>query len=323
MTAAPTDFAQHAATALASIPHACRPWGRGWCGALAGILEAAAAKPGNVHPAASFPDLSFADLAAAAVAIAPPLDAATARPLGETVLAAVRASRSATPSNANLGIVLLLAPLAAVPDGGLDPRASLAAAVERVLAATGPRDAALAWEAIALARPGGLGTSDRWDVAGPPPADIRAAMRHAAPRDTIASLWALGFEPLVAGPVADIAAALEDGLPLEAAIIRGHLRQLARRPDSLIARRHGEAIAAEVSAGAADVVAAESRPEWQAAVAAFDRRLRSPRRLNPGTTADLVAAALYILLRDGRLRPALPFPSPSQPQDQASRPSPS
>ena len=321
--AAATDFALHAAEALAALPSGCRPWGRGWCGALAGILEAAAPKPGNVHPAASFPDLSFADLAAAAVAIAPSLDAAAARPLGATVVEAVRASRSATPSNANLGIVLLLAPLAAAPDDGPGRPGGLAAAVERVLAEAGPRDAALVWEAIALARPGGLGTSDRWDVAGPPPTDIRAAMRHAAPRDTIASLWAFGFEPLVAGPVADIAAALADGLPLEAAIIRGHLRQLARRPDSLIARRHGEAIAAEVSAGAADVVAAESRPGWQAAVAAFDHRLRSPRRLNPGTTADLVAAALYILLRDGRLRPALPFPTPSQPQDQASRPSPS
>jgi len=33
----------------------------------------------------------------------------------------------------------------------------------------------------------------------------------------------------------------------------------------------------------------------------FDRELRSPKRINPGTTADLCATALYILLRDGRL----------------------
>lgn len=322
MAAPQSPFARHAATAVASLPPTSRPWGRGWCAAVAGILEAAAAKPGNVHPAAPFPDLSFADLAAAAVAIAPALDAAVTRPLGETVLAAVRASRSATPSNANLGIVLLLGPLAAVPGDRRRPAASLCAAVEAVLATTGPRDAALIWEAIALAKPGGLGTSDRWDVAGPPPADIRAAMRHAAPRDTIASLWAFGYEPLVAGPVADIAAALDDGLALEAAIVRAHLRQLARRPDSLIARRHGEAAAAEVSTGAAEVVAAESSPRWEAAVAAFDRRLRRPRRLNPGTTADLVAAALCMLLWDGRLRFALPFPTPPLPQDQASPPSP-
>lgn len=319
MAAHPTDFARHAAGGLAALPRTVRPWGRGWCGAVAGILEAAAAKPGNVHPGASFPDLSFADLAAAAVATAPALETAAARPLGATILAAVQAARSATPSNANLGIVLLVAPLAAVPH---DDHRPTAAAVEEVLAAAGPRDAALVWDAIALARPGGLGTSDRWDVAGPPPADIRAAMRHAAPRDTIARLWAFGYEELVAGPVADIAAALNAGSALEAAIIRAHLRQLARRPDSLIARRHGDAVAAEVSAGAMELLAAESSPGYEAAVAAFDRRLRSPRRLNPGTTADLVAAALYILLRDGRLRVALPFPTPPLPEDQASPPSP-
>ena len=42
-----------------------------------------------------------------------------------------------------------------------------------------------------------------------------------------------------------------------------------------------------------------------AAVAAFDDALRCPRRLNPGTTADVVAAALYILLRGGDLLPRL------------------
>lgn len=316
MALASIAFARHAATPLAAVPAACSPWGRGWCGAVAGIVEAAAAKPGNVHPEASFEDLSFADLAAAAVAIAPTLEAAAAQPLGETILAAVRASRSVTPSNANLGIVLLLAPLAAVPDDHLPPVA-LAAAVDGVLAQADARDAALVWEAIALARPGGLGTSDRWDVAGPAPTDLRVAMRHAAPRDTIARLWAFGYGPLVAGPVADIRAALDDGLPLEAAIVRGHLRQLAREPDSLIGRRHGAAVAAEASARAAALVAAESTPGWEPAVAAFDRWLREPRRLNPGTTADLVAAALYILLRAGRLRPALPFPTPPLPPNRA------
>jgi triphosphoribosyl-dephospho-CoA synthetase len=58
-------------------------------------------------------------------------------------------------------------------------------------------------------------------------------------------------------------------------------------------------VATDVARGAADVLAAST--DWRAAVARFDATLRAPRRLNPGTTADLVAAALYILLRDGRL----------------------
>jgi triphosphoribosyl-dephospho-CoA synthetase len=54
-------------------------------------------------------------------------------------------------------------------------------------------------------------------------------------------------------------------------------------------------VAAEVSAAAAAVLAAG--PAWREAAAEFDRSLRLPRRVNPGTSADLVAAALYILLR--------------------------
>jgi len=91
-------------------------------------------------------------------------------------------------------------------------------------------------------------------------------------------------------------------VPLPDAIVECHLRQLAREPDSLIARKHGAVAAANVSAGAAAILRlpAAKRP---AATAAFDASLRSPQRLNPGTTADIVAAALYILVRTGRIAP--------------------
>jgi triphosphoribosyl-dephospho-CoA synthase len=305
-------FEQAVAAAATAIPATLEPWGRGWCAAVASILEAAAAKPGNVHPAASFADLAFADLVAAGIAIAPLIETATERPLGETILAAVKAAADATPSNANLGIVLLLAPLAATPGAATGPAPVSAADADAVVAAAGSADAAAIWEAIQRAKPGGLGRSDRWDLAGPAPADIRTAMREAADRDTIARLWARGYDELFAGPVADLVASVSAGWPLEPAIIRCHLRQLARCPDSLIVRRHGEATAADVMARAAALVAREpaspsdaADPDWVAALAAFDASLRAPRRLNPGTTADVVAAALYILLRDGRLAAAV------------------
>jgi triphosphoribosyl-dephospho-CoA synthetase len=188
-----------AAAAVAALT--CPAGGRGWCAAVAGILEATTAKPGNVHPGASFPDLSHADLVAAAAAIAPVLERAATTPLGRTILEAVSAARSAADTNANLGIILLTAPLAAVPDGEpLD-----AAAVDRVLERLDAADAADVYQAIAIAHPGGLGRVDRDDVAGPPPTDLRAAMRAAAERDQIARLWAEGYGPLFAGAAADLA----------------------------------------------------------------------------------------------------------------------
>jgi triphosphoribosyl-dephospho-CoA synthase len=195
-----------------------------------------------------------------------------------------------TRSNANLGIVLLIAPLAAADT----PRD-----VDRVLERLTVADAADVWQAIAEAMPGGMGTSNRDDLRGPAPTDLRQAMRLAAPHDTIARLWAQGYADLMAGPVHDLAAGLAAGLPLLDAIVRCQLQQLAREPDALIARRHGPAAAAHVSRAAANVLAVGT--DWREAAAGFDATLRSPRRLNPGTTADLVAAALYILLREGSL----------------------
>ena len=160
-----SDFPPTPAALATLAATACTAWSRGWCGTLAGILEATAPKPGNVHPSASFADLTYDDLLATAVAIGPALDRAAERPLGRTILAAIEAARPAADTNANLGIVLLTAPLAAVPDG--TPLS--AAAVDGVLAGLGLDDAADIWRAITIARPGGMGTADKWDVAGPPP----------------------------------------------------------------------------------------------------------------------------------------------------------
>ncbi len=279
---------------MSGPPAAAARLGRGEAAALACRLEATAAKVGNVHPAAAFADLSHDELVAAGEAIAPAIDRACAQPLGRTILDAVAASRRATRSNANLGIVLAIAPLAAVPQG----EALCPAAAAAVLAGTTPDDARDVYAAITMAAPGGMGRRDEWDIAGPAPASLLDAMHAAADRDQIARLWARGYEPLFAGPVADIAGEIERSLSLGAAIERGHLMQLARDPDTLIARKHGLAAARDVSARAAAVLAAGNT--WPAAAAELDRFLRE-RRMNPGTTADLVAAALYILIVTDRL----------------------
>ena len=79
---------------------------------LACLLEASAPKPGNVSPLARFHDATYEDFLASAVAIGPALAAAGERPLGATIRAAVEATGRWVPSNTNLGLVLLLAPLA-------------------------------------------------------------------------------------------------------------------------------------------------------------------------------------------------------------------
>src|SRR5207302_1578357 len=116
------------------------------------------------------------------------LETARQRRVGETVLAAVQAQRQAVRTNTNLGIVLLLAPLVAVPLGE-----DLQAGVARVLDGLDLADAGVVFEAIRLARPGGLGRAAEQDVHAKPTLPLRQIMALAADRDLIARQYANGF----------------------------------------------------------------------------------------------------------------------------------
>ena len=141
---------------------------------LACLLEASAPKPGNVSPGRHFVDLTYEDFLASAVAIAPAFMRVADQGVGETIRQAIDATTCRTRTNTNLGIVLLLAPLAraAAMTAGDDLRQAL----RRVLDGTSLEDARQVYAAIRRARPGGLGRSDTQDVAS------RAGC-HAARRD--------------------------------------------------------------------------------------------------------------------------------------------
>ena len=271
----------------------------GQCATLACLLEAAIPKPGNVHRGADFHDLTFYDFAAAAVAVGPVFERARQSDgVGRTVLDAVGATRRLTGTNVNLGIVLLLAPLARVKRA-----VPLPTGVAGVLQALTPEDAARTYEAIRLAEPGGLGTSDEADLAGPAPVDLLAAMRLAADRDLVARQYVDDFAE-VFEVVGDIVAQRSAGRRLADAVIRAHLRLMHEHPDALIARKCGAAVAREAAAYAGQVLAAGEPGEetYHEALADFDFWLRSDgHRRNPGTTADLIAAALFVLLRDNMI----------------------
>src|ERR1051326_3861832 len=91
---------------------------------LACIWEASARKAGNVHRYCDADDVCYLDFLASAAAIAPVLQSASHRSLGATILKGVQATRRVVQTNTNLGILLLCAPLAAIP-GGADVREGL------------------------------------------------------------------------------------------------------------------------------------------------------------------------------------------------------
>jgi triphosphoribosyl-dephospho-CoA synthase len=262
---------------------------------LACVLEASAEKPGNITPSHDFHDTSYEDMLRSAIAVGPELARAGDRGVGETVLAVVQASRRVAPANTNLGIALLLAPLAKAALDGEPLRARLGA----TLGALDVADARAAYEAVRLAAAGGLGERVEHDVRSEPAVGLREAMASAAGRDAIASEYVTDFALTFETGVPALVAALGDGLAVREAIVELALRMLDVAPDTLIARKRGAAAAARVSAGAGDVLAAGGirTAAGRRALRSFDASLREPgNALNPGTTADLVTATLFVAL---------------------------
>ena len=271
---------------------------------LACVWEATAHKVGNVHPGADFVDTSYTDflLSAAVVGLA---FAADSSGVGARVLRAVTATRRFVGKNTNLGIVLLLAPLAE-PRGLGTLRNWCRTALDRA----GVADTDAVFQAIRLAAPGGLGDAPEQDVQTEPTVTLLEAMRLAADRDQIARQYATGYADVFDLGVPAFLDGFERFGCVEAAIIHCQFAWLSTFPDSLIARKCGPAVAAEVRDRAAAVVAAGglATSEGRAAGVALDKHLRRDgNRLNPGTTADLVTACLFVALREGRVRPNAPF----------------
>ena len=259
------------------------------------LAELAALKPGNVHVFAAGHRMRVEDFRRSAAVSSGPLSRAGSG-VGERVLGAVEATFDAVGQNTNLGILLLCAPLAAAAERG----GHLRTALEGVLATMDMEDARRVYAAIRLANPAGLGRTGRHDVAEEPDVDLRAAMAEAAEHDRVALAYVTRFQDLFETGLSALNEARSLGLaqPWQAKGV--HLAFLASFPDSHICRKQGAACAEEVRAEAADlgrILFVED--EYVRDLLAFDISLKL-RGLNPGTTADLTVATLFLdnLLRE-------------------------
>jgi triphosphoribosyl-dephospho-CoA synthase len=259
------------------------------------VLEATAGKAGNVHPQAAFMDLIYRDFVDSANVIAPILARTCELGVGRAILEAVAATKAVSGSNINLGITLLLAPLAAVPAG-----IRLVDGIGDVLNSLSRNDADLAYQAIRLAQPGAMGEVEDQDIRQPPTTTLREAMCLAADRDLVARQYVNDFEQVFEGAEMLRELVTPKDTELETAVTRLYLQLLAKYTDSLIERKFGRPIAEEVSRRAREIVQS-SAGYAESALTSLDSFLRAgPVMLaNPGTTADLVTASLFVALRKG------------------------
>ena len=261
-------------------------------------LEVTAPKPGNVHRGADFEDVTLGDFLSSGIALGSAIDAQPpSGGTGSMILSAIERTNLVAKTNTNLGIVLLVCPLAKLVQRGeaIVPQ-SVAAEIDAI---AGDESQAV-YQAIAKAKAGGLSQVDTHDVndAGSAPDRIVDAMELARKRDMVAKQYCSGYEDVIEF----VLPAIEEGLQrfgkISHGIVWAHVKTMARFPDSLISRKLGDAVAKKSAAMAAQCLEqltdADDDDFWRS-VGDLDFWLRSDgHRRNPGTTADLVTAALYV-----------------------------
>lgn len=301
------------------------------CAMLAALLEVSAyPKPGNVHRVKDIPGTKYEHFLAGSVAMGPSMRSLAlwgydvqkgsigwaGLRIGDRILEAVRDTLDwQRGGNVNLGIVLLLAPLAAAAgsqlkeDGSVDV-VGLRNALRKVTRSTTPEDAVAVYEAIRLTVPiRVLGQVEELDVLEDSAMEqirrsgltLMDVFRRCADRDSICLEWVSDFRTTFTVGYPSLREAVKSG-DINAAVVDTFLLLLSDRPDSLIVRKSGLEKAEEVSEKARRILdlGGWASEQGKALIWDLDRELHEAGGLlNPGTTADLTAASLFVLLLEG------------------------
>jgi triphosphoribosyl-dephospho-CoA synthase len=294
------------------------------------MLEVSADKPGNVNLVVDFEGTraehflassiaagpSFTEAAARGIEIAEKKRALSEAGLGELIrwgIADIDAWQHG--GNTLLGTIMLFAPLAVA--AGMTPTdekytldfIQLRRNMDLVVRASTPQAAVAVYEAIEIAKPRGLNSAPDLSVKD---ADSKKRLldegvslfevfKIAAGYDDICREWINNF-PVTFGLAYPYLARQLKSKALNTAIVESFLKVLAEHPDTFISRKVGLKKAQEVSLGARkilDLGGVETK-EGKAHLIAFDKKLRrAGNDYNPGTTADITAAALALCTLSG------------------------
>ena len=300
------------------------------CLELAILLEVSADKPGNVNLNSSFEGTTCQHFLASAVASGPSFQEAAYRGMlvaaGKLDIDAVELGdliKTCTKEvndwqrggNTILGTIILLMPMAVA--AGITPDKKLCGPdltvlrrnIELTVKSTSAWDSVHLYEAIALANPSGLNKASDLDVN-----DSHSRERLIKENITLFNVFRLSssWDDICYEWVNNYAITFDLAYPYlmyqiknkspNTAVVHTFLKILAERPDSFIARKIGKEIAHKVSYEAKTVLdlggldTAEGRNKLKR----FDAQLRvQENKRNPGTTADLTAAALALCTLGG------------------------
>ncbi|WP_406534345.1 triphosphoribosyl-dephospho-CoA synthase [Methanobrevibacter sp.] len=262
-------------------------------------------KPGNVHRTRDYDDMVFEDFIISGIVIGDAIreactDVDVENPkLGKYILQAVAETDRWINNNTNLGIVMMITPIAvaaAISDSFDDIREN----VKIVMGNTSVDDACDLYDAINIADAGGMGDQDEYDVASDSAKqELRDNNQTMYDVLKISAPW----DMLAREMTSDMPAVFEIGYPTyhelkqektqNEACILTFLTILSQVPDTLISRKYGSDEALKVSMMVRDLLNLKDEPDFAERLKEFDDFLFN-NKLNPGTTADLTAASIFV-----------------------------
>ena len=279
---------------------------------LAAVFEVSSKKPGNVDPEHDFPDTTYEDFVAGSFAIGEGIRISAASGfragkgeidineigIGNSILKCISdVKESHGGGNTHLGMVMLFVPIAAGAGlclgRGKDLKSELKDSIIEVLGNSTKEDSNKLYDAIELSDVSGLGKLLRKEL------PFHELMKNSLKKDTIADELSGGMPIVFERGVPALDRNREKAGDLRKAVTQTYLELLAEFPDTFIARKLSMEETEGVSKKAKEMVDKGGifTDDGIRAVEEFDNFLRnSEKRLNPGTTADLVAASLFVWL---------------------------
>ena len=262
-------------------------------------------KPGNVHRTRDYDDMVFEDFVISGIVIGDTIreactDVDVENPeLGKYILDAVAETDRWIKNNTNLGIMMMTIPIAvaaAISEDFDDIRPN----VVKLMANTSVDDACDLYDAINIADAGGMGDQDEYDVASEnAKQELRDNNQTMYDVLKISAPW----DMLAREMTSDMPAVFEIGYPayhelkeeesLNDACILTFLTILSQVPDTLISRKYGNDEALKISMMTRDLLKLKDSSEFNERLSEFDDYLFK-NHYNPGTTADLTAASIFV-----------------------------
>jgi len=300
------------------------------CLQLAILLEVSAyPKTGNVHRTTDFQETRYEHFLASAVAVAPPFRLAAQQgvkvsagkislyevEIGNTIKnAVISVGEWQSGGNTLLGSIILLSPIAVAAGmtfaEGPFSVVKLRDKMRVVVESSTPADALAVYDAIRIAKPGGLGGAPKLDVTDPTSRQkiledeisLLDVFKIASEYDSIASEWVNNYPITFDLGCPYFAQQVKETGDVNTATVHTFLEILSDVPDTLIARKVGLTKAKEVSAQAKQVLeeGGLTTSSGRESLWKLDEKLRDPaHQLNPGTTADITAAVLAVNILNG------------------------